>query len=106
MGNSSNILASNSPNSQSWFANLGSRATNELNHYFNSSISIESLVLFLGMLRWTLRELVIFYKMHCQAWFYKKPVLVGGRDGCSGKELSARQKVLAEVFSLILSASQ
>lgn len=60
---------------------------------------------FFGMLRWTLREPVIFYKMYCQAWFYKKTALVGGRDKHSRKEISARQKVLAEVLCLILSVS-
>lgn len=85
------------------FPYFGSRPTNELDHNFKSPISID--FFFLGMLRWTLREPVIFYKMYCQAGFYKKTVLVGGRDGCSGKELSARQKVLAEALCLILSVS-
>lgn len=83
------------------FPYFGSRATNELDHNFKFLISID----FLGMLRWTLREPVIFYKMYCQAGFYKKTVLVG-KDGCSEKELSARQKVLAEALCLILSFSQ
>lgn len=59
------------------------------------------------MLRKTLREPAIFYKMDCQVWFYKRQFGWGwGGNGCSRKELSARQKVLADVLCLILSVQQ
>ena len=81
---------------------FGCRATNELDQHSESPTSIN----FLGMLRWALREPVNFYEIYCRAWFYKKTILVRGGDGYSGKGFAARQKVLAEVFCLILSVSQ
>lgn len=83
------------------FPYVDGKAPNELDHHFKSPIAIY----LLRILRWALREPVILYKMYCQAWFDKN-YFGRGRDGYSGKELSARLKVLVEVLCLILSVSQ
>lgn len=41
---------------------------------------------FLEKWRRMLREPTSFYRVKSQARFYKRTILVGGRDGCSGKE--------------------